>query len=57
MAAFINSCIRVAVGQINRPQVLARHPCPAPTPTVQPCHVKRIKICNKPISPIRAAGG
>jgi len=31
---------RVAVGPTTtRPQVLARHLCPAPTPTVQPCRV------------------
>ena len=36
----------VAVGQFTRPQVLAGHPCPVPTPTVQPCHVMSACRCN-----------
>ena len=30
---------RVAVDQTTRPQVLTKHLCPVPTPTIQPCHV------------------
>ena len=33
------------VGQATRPQVLITHPCPAPTPTVHPCHIP--SACNR----------
>ena len=37
---------RAAVCQTTRPQVLARHHCPAPTPTVQSCHFLSACHCN-----------
>jgi len=32
--------------QATQPQVFARHPCPVPTPTVQPCHVLSAWECS-----------
>jgi len=37
---------QVDIGQTTQPQVLARHPCPAPTPTVHPCHVLSACKCS-----------
>jgi len=38
---------QVAAGQTTKPQVFTRHPCPAPTQTVQPCCILSACGCNR----------
>ena len=45
-ACSISLSSRVSVGQITRSQVLTRHPCPVPTPTVHLCHVLSACECS-----------